>query len=75
LDETKGAGEAGARGGGQASIVRLGAHKARSMPTEEFRREVEEELTGREEEPAELSYFRVSKSRITVIEKAIETAA
>jgi hypothetical protein len=45
------------------------------MPTEEFRREVEEELTGREEEPAELIYFKIYKSQIPVIEQAIETAA
>ena len=34
-------------------------HKARSMPREVFRREVEKELTGREEEPSELIYFKV----------------
>jgi hypothetical protein len=50
-------------------------HKARSMPREEFRRAVEKELTGREEEPSELIYFKVYKSQIPVIEQAIETAA
>jgi hypothetical protein len=40
-----------------------------------FRREVEKELTGREEEPTELIYFKVYKSQIPVIEQAIETAA
>jgi hypothetical protein len=45
------------------------------MPTEAFRREVEKELTGREEEPSELIYFKVYKSQIPVIEQAIETAA
>src|ERR1039458_10383938 len=50
-------------------------HKARSMPREAFRREVEKELTGREEEPSELIYFKVYKSQIPVIEEAIETAA
>ena len=50
-------------------------HKARSMPREDFRREVEKELTGREEEPSELIYFKVYKSQIPVIEQAIETAA
>ena len=50
-------------------------HKARQMPKEEFRREVEKELTGREEEPSELIYFKVYKSQILVIEQAIETAA
>ena len=50
-------------------------HKARQMPKDEFRREVEKELTGREEEPSELIYFKVYKSQIPVIEQAIETAA
>ena len=50
-------------------------HRARQMPKEEFKREVEKELTGREEEPSELIYFKVYKSQIPVIERAIETAA
>ena len=49
-------------------------HKARALPKEDFRREVEKELTGREEEPSELIYFKVYKSQIPVIEQAIETA-
>ena len=49
-------------------------HKAREMPKEEFRREVERELTGKEE-PHEIIYFKVYKSRIPVIEQALETAA
>jgi len=50
-------------------------HKARSMPREEFRREVERELTGRDEEPSELIYFKVYRSQAPVIEQAIDTAA
>jgi hypothetical protein len=50
-------------------------HKARSMPREDFSREVEKELTGKEEEPSELIYFKVYKGQIPVIEQAIETAA
>jgi hypothetical protein len=50
-------------------------HKARGMPKEEFRREVEKELTGKDSEPAELIYFKVYRSQIPVIEQAIETAA
>ncbi len=50
-------------------------HKAREMPKEDFRREVEKELTGKEEEPSELIYFKVYKSQVPVIEQAIETAA
>ena len=50
-------------------------HKARQMPKEEFRREVEKELTGKDEEPSELIYFKVYKSQVPVVEQAIETAA
>jgi hypothetical protein len=50
-------------------------HKARALLKEGFKREVEKELTGREEEPSELIYFKVYKSQIPVIEQAIETAA
>jgi hypothetical protein len=50
-------------------------HKARELPKEEFRREVERELTGKDCEPSELVYFKVYKSQIPVIEQAIETAA
>jgi hypothetical protein len=50
-------------------------HKARSMPKEEFKREVEKELTGKETEPHEILYFKVYKSQIQVIEQALETAA
>src|SRR5205807_2570796 len=50
-------------------------HKAREMPTEEFKREVEKELSGKEEEPSEIIYFKVYKTQIAVIEQAIDTAA
>src|SRR2546430_15414513 len=50
-------------------------HKAREMPKEEFKREVEKELTGRETEPWEILCFKFYKSQIPVIEQAIETAA
>jgi hypothetical protein len=45
------------------------------MPKAEFQREVEKELTGKDSEPSELIYFKVYKSQIPVIERAIETAA
>jgi hypothetical protein len=64
-----------ARAEGQRFDCAPWVHKARSMPREEFRRAVERELTGREEEPSELMYFKVYKSQIPVIEQAIETAA
>jgi hypothetical protein len=50
-------------------------HKAKVLPKEEFQREVEKELTGKDSEPHELIYFKVYKSQIPVIEQAIETAA
>jgi len=50
-------------------------HKARQMPKEQFKQEVEKELTGRETEPWEIIYFKLYKSQIPVIEQAIETAA
>jgi hypothetical protein len=49
-------------------------HKARSMPTEEFKREVDRHLTGQETEPWEVIYFKVYKSQLPVIEQALETA-
>jgi hypothetical protein len=64
-----------ARRDGQHFDCATWLHKAREMPKEDFRREVEKELTGREEEPSELIYFKVYKSQIPVIEQAIETAA
>src|SRR5246127_335289 len=64
-----------ARRDGQRFVCAPWVHKARSMPREDFRREVEKELTGRETEPSELIYFKVYKSQIPVIEQALATAA
>src|SRR5208283_1772222 len=50
-------------------------HKAREMTTEQFKQEVEKELTGRETEPWEIVYFKLYKSQMPVVEQAIETAA
>jgi hypothetical protein len=50
-------------------------HKAREMPKEQFRREVEKELTGQDTEPWEIIYFKLYKSQIPVIEQALEAAA
>jgi hypothetical protein len=36
---------------------------------------VERELTGKDSEPSELIFFKVYKSQVPVIERAIETAA
>ena len=56
-----------ARAGGQRFDCATWLHKARSLPKEEFRREVEKELTGRETEPDEIIYFNVYKSQIPVV--------
>ena len=50
-------------------------HRARQMPKEDFKKEVERELTGKETEPWEIIYFKLYQSQMPVIEKAIETAA
>jgi hypothetical protein len=42
---------------------------------EEFRREGEKELAGRESKPHEIIYFKIYKSRMRVIEQALETAS
>jgi hypothetical protein len=49
-------------------------HKAIELPREEFKREVEKQLTGQETEPWEMIYFKVYKSQLPVIEQALETA-
>jgi hypothetical protein len=64
-----------ARAEGQHFDCATWLHRAREMPREEFRREVEKELTGRETEPHEIIYFKIYKSQIPVIEQALETAA
>ena len=45
------------------------------MPKDQFKQEVQKELTGQETEPWEIIYFKLYKSQIPVIEQAIETAA
>jgi hypothetical protein len=50
-------------------------HKAQELPKDQFRQEVEKELTGKASEPHEIIYFKLYKSQIPVIEQAIETAA
>jgi hypothetical protein len=49
-------------------------HKAKALPRELFRREVERHLTGKETEPWEIIYFKLYKSQLPVVEKALETA-
>jgi len=64
-----------ARRDGQEFDCATWLHKARSLPKDQFKREVERELTGRESEPWEIIYFKLYKTQIPVIEQAIETAA
>jgi hypothetical protein len=64
-----------ARTEGQSFDCATWMHKALSLPKEEFKREVEKELTGRETEPWEIIYFKLYKSQIPVIEQALEIAA
>ena len=49
-------------------------HKAKELPREEFRKEVERHLTGKETEAWGIIYFKLYKSQLPVVEKAIETA-
>src|SRR5262245_8776663 len=64
-----------ARAEGQRFDCAPWVHKAQTMTRDEFKREVEKELTGRETEPHEIIYFKLYKSRIPIIEQAIDTAA
>src|SRR5439155_8481094 len=64
-----------ARRDGQEFDCATWLHKAREMPKDEFKREVEKELTGKETEPWEIIYFKLYKSQIPIIEQAIDTAA
>jgi len=45
------------------------------MPKEEFKQGVEKELTRRETEPWKIIYFKLYKSKLPIVEQAIETTA
>jgi hypothetical protein len=49
-------------------------HKAKELPKEGFKVEVERHLTGKDAESWEIIYFKLYKSQLPVVEKAIETA-
>ena len=49
-------------------------HRAKEMPKEGFKCAVERHLTGKETEPWEIIYFKIYKTQLSVVEKAIETA-
>jgi hypothetical protein len=50
-------------------------HRAKDLPKEKFKSEVELHLTGKETEPWEIIYFKLYKSQLPVVEKAIEIVA
>jgi hypothetical protein len=64
-----------ARRDGQQFESAIWLHKAREMPTEQFKQAVEKELTGKETEPSEIVYFKLYRSQVGVVEQALETAA
>ncbi len=64
-----------ARRDGQRFDCATWLHRARELPKEEFKREVERHLTGQETEPWEIIYFKLYKSQLPVVERALETAA
>jgi hypothetical protein len=64
-----------ARRDGQQFDCATWLHRAQEMPKDEFKRDVERHLTGKEIEPWEILYFKVYKSQLAVIEQALETAA
>ena len=50
-------------------------HRAQVLPKEEFEREVERHVTGKETEAWEIIYFKLYKSQLPVVEKALETVS
>jgi hypothetical protein len=64
-----------ARRDGQRFESAIWLHKARELPTDQFKRELEKELTGKDEERSEIIYFKLCQSQIPVVEQAIVTAA
>ncbi|MGA2609521.1 MAG: hypothetical protein ABSH01_18935 [Terriglobia bacterium] len=64
-----------ARKDGAEFVCAPWVHKAKELPREEFRREVERHLTGKDTEPWEIIYFKLYKSQLRVVEEALETVA
>jgi hypothetical protein len=64
-----------ARRDGQRFDCATWLHKAQELPKEEFKREVERHLTGLDTEPWEMLYFKIYKSQLQLIERALETAS
>jgi hypothetical protein len=49
-------------------------HKAKNLPKEEFRQEVDRHLNGPNREPWEVLHFKLYKSQVTVVENALRMA-
>ena len=49
--------------------------QGQGMPKEGFKGEVERHLTGKDSEPWEIVHFKLYKSQLPIVEKALETAA
>jgi hypothetical protein len=64
-----------ARSEGESFDCATWLHRAKELPKEEFKQEVERHLTGRDTEPWEIIYFKFYKSQLPIIEQALETAA
>jgi hypothetical protein len=64
-----------ARRDGQEFDCATWLHTAKELPKEEFKRAVERHLTGKDTEPWEIIYFKLYKSQLKVVERALEIAA
>jgi hypothetical protein len=64
-----------ARRDGQSFDCATWMHKARELPKEQFKHEVQKHLTGKDTEPWEMLYFKVYRSQLAVIEQALESTA
>jgi hypothetical protein len=63
-----------ARRDGQGFDCATWLHTAKELPKEEFKLAVERHLTGKETEPWEIIYFKLYKSQLPVVERALEIA-
>jgi hypothetical protein len=50
-------------------------HKAKELPLDPFKQEIERAIHGPQAEPWDMIYFKLYKSQVPVIEQAIDTAA
>jgi hypothetical protein len=64
-----------ARKDGESFDCATWLHRAKELPKEGFKAEVERYLDGKETEPWEIIYFKMYKSQLPVLEQALETVA